>query len=163
MSWLLVFVGGGLGAASRHGVNIAAARFLGVGFPWGTIIVNVGGSLAMGLIVAWLAFRGGGGWTQHTRLFLTTGFLGGFTTFSAFSLDVALLGAWRARARDGLRCRLGGTVGRRSVPRHVAGARGVVTPAQNPDSLSHRYRTSGVFSSLFAPSVKRLGRNPCRS
>ena len=91
MSWLLVFVGGGLGAASRHGVNLAAARFLGVGFPWGTIIVNVGGSLAMGLIVAWLAFRGGGGWTQHTRLLLTTGFLGGFTTFSAFSLDVALL------------------------------------------------------------------------
>ncbi len=91
MNWLIVFVGGGLGAAARHGVNIAAARLFGVGFPWGTIIVNVAGSLAMGLIVAWLAFRGGGGWTQHTRLFLTTGFLGGFTTFSAFSLDVALL------------------------------------------------------------------------
>ena len=91
MNWLLVFVGGGLGAASRHGVNIVAARLLGVGFPWGTVIVNVAGSLAMGLIVAWLAFRAGGGWTQHTRLFLTTGFLGGFTTFSAFSLDVALL------------------------------------------------------------------------
>ena len=88
---MLVFLGGGLGAASRHGVNIAAARVFGVGFPWGTIIVNVAGSLAMGLIVAWLAFRGGGGWTQHMRLFLTTGFLGGFTTFSAFSLDVALL------------------------------------------------------------------------
>lgn len=88
---LLVFLGGGIGAASRHGVNLAAARLLGVGFPWGTIIVNVAGSLAMGLIVAWLAFRAGAAWTQHTRLFLTTGFLGGFTTFSAFSLDVALL------------------------------------------------------------------------
>lgn len=91
MNWLIVFVGGGLGAASRHGVNVAAARVFGVGFPWGTVIVNIAGSLAMGLIVAWLAFRGGGGWTQHTRLFLTTGFLGGFTTFSAFSLDAALL------------------------------------------------------------------------
>jgi len=88
---LLVFLGGGIGAASRHGVNLAAARLLGVGLPWGTIIVNIAGSLAMGLIVAWFAFRAGAGWSQHTRLFLTTGFLGGFTTFSAFSLDVALL------------------------------------------------------------------------
>ncbi|WP_421723937.1 fluoride efflux transporter CrcB [Bauldia sp.] len=89
--WLLVFAGGGLGAAARHGVNIAAARALGIEFPWGTLIVNVVGSLAMGLIAGWLAFRADAGWTQHARLLLATGFLGGFTTFSAFSLDVALL------------------------------------------------------------------------
>ena len=91
MTWLLVFVGGGLGALSRHGVNQAGARLLGVGFPWGTLTVNIVGSFLMGLIAGWLAFRAGAAWTQHWRLFLTTGFLGGFTTFSAFSLDVALL------------------------------------------------------------------------
>ncbi len=91
MPWLLVFVGGGLGAAARHGVNLAAARLFGVGFPWGTMIVNVVGSVLMGLIVAWLAFRAHLPFSQHARLFVTTGVLGGFTTFSAFSLDVALL------------------------------------------------------------------------
>jgi CrcB protein len=88
---LLVFLGGGIGAAGRHGVNIAAARLLGIGFPWGTLIVNVLGSFAMGLLAAWFAFRAGGALSQHARLFLTTGILGGFTTFSAFSLDAALL------------------------------------------------------------------------
>ncbi|HEY5080324.1 MAG TPA: fluoride efflux transporter CrcB [Bauldia sp.] len=88
---VLVFLGGGVGSVARHGVNIVAARILGTGFPWGTFIVNVVGSFAMGVIVAWLAFRAGGGWSQHTRLLLTTGFLGGFTTFSTFSLDTALL------------------------------------------------------------------------
>jgi CrcB protein len=91
MNWLFVFLGGGIGAAARHGVNLTAARVLGMSFPWGTVIVNVVGSLLMGLIVAFLAFRAHGAWSQHTRLFLTTGILGGFTTFSAFSLDVALL------------------------------------------------------------------------
>ena len=65
-------------------------------FPWGTLIVNVVGSLAMGLLAAWFAFRTDAGLTQHARLFLTTGVLGGFTTFSAFSLDVALL--WERNA-----------------------------------------------------------------
>lgn len=88
---LLVFLGGGLGAASRHGVNVLSARLLGTDLPWGTFIVNVVGSTLMGLLVGYLAFRATGGWTQHTRLLLTTGFLGGFTTFSAFSLDAALL------------------------------------------------------------------------
>ena len=91
MPWLLVFLGGGLGAAARHGVNLAAARLIGITFPWGTLTVNIVGSLLMGLIAGWLALRAGAGWSQHLRLFLTTGFLGGFTTFSAFSLDVALL------------------------------------------------------------------------
>ena len=89
MGYLIVFLGGGLGAALRHGVNLGAARLLGTGFPFGTLTVNVVGSLAMGLIAAWLAFRGDA--SQHWRLFFTTGLLGGFTTFSAFSLDVALL------------------------------------------------------------------------
>lgn len=90
-AFLLVFLGGGAGAACRHGVNLSAARLLGIEFPWGTLIVNVVGSFAMGLLAAWFAFRAGPGATQHLRLLLTTGFLGGFTTFSAFSLDVALL------------------------------------------------------------------------
>jgi CrcB protein len=87
---LLVFLGGGVGAAARHGVNVAAARLIGIDFPWGTLIVNIVGSLAMGVLAAWFAFRGTG-LSQHARLFATTGVLGGFTTFSAFSLDVALL------------------------------------------------------------------------
>lgn len=88
---LLVFLGGGIGAAGRHGVNIAAARLLGTGFPAGTMLVNVSGSFVMGVVVAWFAFRSAGAISQHARLFLTTGILGGYTTFSAFSLDAALL------------------------------------------------------------------------
>jgi CrcB protein len=91
MATFLVFLGGGIGAALRHGVNVAVARWLGTGFPWHTLAVNVFGSLAMGLIIGWLALRAEANWSQPLRLFLTTGFLGGFTTFSAFSLDVALL------------------------------------------------------------------------
>jgi CrcB protein len=89
MGYLIVFLGGGIGAALRHGVNLAAARLIGVSFPWGTLFVNVTGSLAMGLIAAYFAFKGEA--SQHVRLLLTTGVLGGYTTFSAFSLDVALL------------------------------------------------------------------------
>jgi fluoride exporter len=89
MAYLLVFLGGGLGAALRHGVNVGMARWFGTGFPFGTLTVNVAGSLAMGLLIAYLAFKGDA--SQHWRLFIATGVLGGFTTFSAFSLDVALL------------------------------------------------------------------------
>ena len=88
---LLVFLGGGIGAALRHGVNVAAARTFGTGFPWHTLAVNVAGSLVMGLIVGWLGLRAGEPWTQPLRLFLTTGVCGGFTTFSAYSLDAVLL------------------------------------------------------------------------
>ncbi|HEX8167059.1 MAG TPA: fluoride efflux transporter CrcB [Beijerinckiaceae bacterium] len=87
---LLVFLGAGLGGVLRHGVNLACARACGTTFPWGTLTVNVVGSFAMGLLAAWLAFRAGG-WSQGMRLFLATGVLGGFTTFSAFSLDAVLL------------------------------------------------------------------------
>jgi CrcB protein len=89
VGFLIVFIGGGIGSALRHGVNLAGVRFLGTSFPWGTLTVNVVGSLAMGLIAGYFAFRGDA--SQHWRLFLATGILGGFTTFSAFSLDVALL------------------------------------------------------------------------
>jgi CrcB protein len=89
MGFLVVFIGGGIGAALRHGVNLLAARTMGIAFPWGTLFVNVTGSLAMGLLAAFFAFKGEA--SQHARLLLTTGVLGGYTTFSAFSLDVALL------------------------------------------------------------------------
>ena len=89
MLYLIVFLGAGIGGALRHGVNVVSARLFGFGFPYGTLIVNVVGSFLMGLLAGYFAFRPGIG--QHARLFLTTGILGGFTTFSAFSLDTALL------------------------------------------------------------------------
>lgn len=89
MLYFIVFVGAGIGGALRHGVNVAAARLFGLGFPYGTLIVNVAGSFAMGLMAGFFAYRSG--IPQHMRLFLTTGILGGFTTFSTFSLDAALL------------------------------------------------------------------------
>jgi CrcB protein len=90
-STLLVFLGAGIGGALRHGVNVGCARACGTAFPWGTLTVNIAGSFAMGLIAGWLAFKAEAGWSQAVRLFLTTGILGGFTTFSAFSLDAVLL------------------------------------------------------------------------
>ncbi len=89
MGFLIVFFGGGLGAALRHGVNLTMARWLGTAFPYATLIENVTGSLVMGLLAGYFAFAGSV--PQHWRLLLTTGFLGGYTTFSAFSLDTALL------------------------------------------------------------------------
>jgi len=91
MGFLIVFLGGGLGAMLRHGVNLAAARLIGTAFPYATLTENVTGSLAMGLIAGYFAFASAGEASQHWRLFLTTGILGGYTTFSAFSLDTALL------------------------------------------------------------------------
>ena len=89
INYLLVFFGGGLGASLRHTVNIACAKCIGTAFPYGTFIINISGSTVMGLIAGYLAFQGEV--TQHWRLFLMTGILGGYTTFSAFSLDAALL------------------------------------------------------------------------
>jgi fluoride exporter len=89
MLYLIVFIGAGIGGALRHGVNVGAARLYGYGFPFGTLIVNIVGSFVMGLLAGYFAFRPG--IPQQFRLFLTTGILGGFTTFSAFSLDTALL------------------------------------------------------------------------
>jgi fluoride exporter len=89
MNYLLVFIGGGLGSSLRHTINIVCARCLGPGFPYGTFIINISGSTVMGLIAAYLALKGEV--AQPWRLFLMTGILGGYTTFSAFSLDAVVL------------------------------------------------------------------------
>ncbi len=82
----MVFAGGGIGAVLRHLVNRLAGAWFGLGFPVGTIAVNVLGSFLMGLVAGLLP-----GTSQGWRLFLATGVLGGFTTFSAFSLDALTL------------------------------------------------------------------------
>lgn len=89
MNYLLVFLGGGLGSMLRYGVNVGVTRATGANFPWGIALINVTGSTVMGLIAGYLAFRGDA--AQSWRVFLMTGVLGGYTTFSAFSLDAALL------------------------------------------------------------------------
>lgn len=89
MNFLIVFLGGGLGAMLRHGVNLLVTRSAGTSFPYGTLIVNVSGSLLMGAIIGFFAFKGQA--SQHWRLLLTTGVLGGYTTFSTFSLEAVLL------------------------------------------------------------------------
>ena len=89
MNYVLVFIGGGLGSSLRHTINMVCARFIGTAFPYGTFIINITGSTIMGLIAGYLAFKGEA--SQPWRLFLMTGVLGGYTTFSAFSLDAALL------------------------------------------------------------------------
>lgn len=85
-----IALGGAFGALARHGVNVAAAKTLDPGFPYGTIIVNIAGSFLMGLIIAGLAHMNQQP-SQEVRLFIITGFLGAFTTFSTFSLDFATL------------------------------------------------------------------------
>ena len=90
-AYALVFFGAGIGGALRHAVNVATARLFGMGFPWGTLTVNVVGGFAMGVLAGWLALKAGEPWTPSVRLFFATGILGGFTTFSAFSLDAVLL------------------------------------------------------------------------
>jgi CrcB protein len=90
-SLALVFLGAGLGGVLRHFVNLSVSRWLGMQFPWGILIINVTGSCIMGAAAGYFAFRAGANWSQPMRLFLTTGILGGYTTFSAFSLDAILL------------------------------------------------------------------------
>jgi fluoride exporter len=85
---LLVAVGGAIGAGTRHLVNGVALRLFGSNFLWGTMAINVAGSFAMGVFVELLARRLGA--SNELRLFVATGVLGGFTTFSAFSLDFAV-------------------------------------------------------------------------
>jgi len=87
--FLLVFAGAGMGGALRHSFNLVSARFFGPDLPLSTLAVNVLGSFSIGCIGGYFAVRGHG--SQSLQLFLTTGILGGFTTFSAFSLEAALL------------------------------------------------------------------------
>lgn len=85
--FVLVALGGALGSCLRHLVNLGSARLFGVGFPWGTLGVNIFGSFLMGVFVELLLRRFEG--SPELRLLVATGFLGGFTTFSAFALDTA--------------------------------------------------------------------------
>ena len=84
-----VALGGALGSAARYGVNVWSGRILGSEFPWHTLIVNIAGCFTMGLLIELMALKLNVG--NDMRAFLTTGILGGFTTFSAFSLDFAYL------------------------------------------------------------------------
>lgn len=100
MQWLLLLataVGGALGSLARHFLSTGVYNMTGSTFPWGIFTVNVLGGFAMGLIVELGALKLS--YSPEMRAFLTTGILGGFTTFSAFSLDAALLierGDWWA-------------------------------------------------------------------
>ena len=86
---LWVAAGGALGSVARYMVNVWSGRILGTDFPWATLIVNIAGCFMVGLLVELMALKLNIG--NEVRAFLTTGILGGFTTFSAFSLDFALL------------------------------------------------------------------------
>ena len=88
--FLIVAAGGALGAVARYGVGTLAGRLGASHWPWGTLTVNVVGGLLMGALTGWLAFRGGLH-AESIRLFAAVGILGGFTTFSAFSLETALM------------------------------------------------------------------------
>jgi fluoride exporter len=86
---VLATIGGAIGSGARHLVNIAVTRALGLWFPWATLTVNVVGSFFMGFLVDMILRRYNG--SPELRTFLATGILGGFTTFSAFSLDISTL------------------------------------------------------------------------
>lgn len=86
MKVLLVFAGGGAGAVARYLTGMATLRALGPGWPYGTFTVNAVGGFLMGLLVGWLALRGGAD-QERWRILLGVGVLGGFTTFSSFSLE----------------------------------------------------------------------------
>ena len=90
---LYVALGGALGASGRHLLGVVSTRVMGTTFPWGTFVANVIGGFFMGLLVGWLALKGSQLETgaQNMRLFLGVGILGGFTTFSAFSLDAIMM------------------------------------------------------------------------
>ena len=90
MNLLFVGFGGALGAIARYLLGMASGRTLGTAWPYGTFAANLIGGLCMGLLAGWLAHRGGAD-QERWRLLLGVGVLGGFTTFSAFSLEVALM------------------------------------------------------------------------
>lgn len=87
---ILVFIGGGAGSLARYWVGTQALRAFGTGWPYGTFIVNVAGGFVMGMLASYLAHRGGGD-QERWRLLFAVGLMGGFTTFSAFSLETALM------------------------------------------------------------------------
>lgn len=90
MHSLLVMVGGALGSLARYQFGRLAGHLFGTDWPWGTLGVNIAGGLVMGLLAGWLArFATGGG--EQIRLLIGVGALGGFTTFSSFSLETVLM------------------------------------------------------------------------
>ncbi len=96
MNFLLVMAGGAVGSAARYGVGKLTLGWFGPDYPWGTLAVHVSGGVLMGVRAGVLARTGG---SEHTRLLLGVGVLGGFTTFSSFSLDAVLMierGQWSA-------------------------------------------------------------------
>lgn len=120
---LAIAAGGALGAVGRHFVGAAALRLFGSGFPVGTVTVNIVGSFLMGALVALMALKLSP--SPELRAFLTVGLLGGFTTFSAFSLDAVLLyerGAFAAAAAYvavSVVCSIGGLVAGLQIVRQV--------------------------------------------
>lgn len=88
---ILIFIGAGLGGVLRNGVNVMAMRLFGMGFPIGTMFINIVGSFCIGCVAGWLVTRMEHAWVMHARFFIITGLLGGFTTFSSFSLDALAL------------------------------------------------------------------------
>lgn len=98
-NYLIVFFGAGLGGIARHAVSSVSLTLFGLAFPFGTLAINVVGSMLMGMLAGWLSITTGP--ALEWRLFLTTGILGGFTTFSAFTLETVQLferghGLWAA-------------------------------------------------------------------
>lgn len=120
---ILVFLGGGLGSAARHAVNQLSTHLAGPRYPVGTFAVNVAGSLVIGVVAEYFALRSH--LPANVRLFLVTGILGGFTTFSAFSLDVGLLhergdtGAALAYAVASVVCAVAAMFAGMAVVRHL--------------------------------------------
>jgi fluoride exporter len=106
LGYVVVFVGAGTGGMLRHFMNIWIARVAGAHFPYHTLAINITGSVVMGMVTAWFAMKGG--MTGHLRLFLATGILGGYTTFSAFSLDAILL--WERHEHQLAALYVGGSV-----------------------------------------------------
>ncbi|MBB3893573.1 CrcB protein [Phenylobacterium haematophilum] len=92
---LLVAAGGAAGAVTRYALGVQALRIWGSAWPFGTFIANVSGGLLMGVLAGYLAHRGGAD-QERLRVLLGVGVLGGFTTFSAFSLETALMVQRRA-------------------------------------------------------------------
>jgi len=103
---LYVALGGALGACARHLLGMAALKTLGPDYPYGTMAANLIGGFLMGVLAGWLALKVSGG--SNLRLFLGVGLLGGFTTFSAFSLDAVLM--YEKKAYGALMSYVGGSV-----------------------------------------------------